>query len=182
MILLSAGHNPESPGACHNGFCEYEEAVKWVHLLQLLLRQRTHVDVVPTGKLSQKIAWINAYTAEPVDLAVEIHFNSDESKKQRGSETLYAPGSIKGQRAARIVQDSLSSLLGPNRGAKEGWYRMILPPDPAAVPDAFLAKTNPVALILEPEFIYNRIVIESLRQVSCEILCDALIDAVEVIK
>lgn len=182
MILLSAGHNPNSPGACHNGFCEHEEAVRWVNILQLLLRQRTHVDIVPTGKLSQKIAWVNAYRSEPVDLAVEIHFNSDESKQQRGSETLYAPGSIKGARAARIVQDAMSSLLGPNRGAKEGWYRMIQPPDPAATPDAFLAQTNPVALILEPEFIYNRIVIESLRQVACEVLCDAFIDAVNAIK
>lgn len=182
MILLSAGHNPSSPGACYNGFCEYEEASKWVDILKTLLQQRTNVDIVPTGSLSQKISWINGYKEKPVDLAVEIHFNSDESKQQRGSETLYAPGSIKGQRAARIVQDAMSSLLGPNRGAKEGWYRMIRPPDPAAIPDAFLAKTNPVALILEPEFIYNRIVIESLRTVACEVLCDAFIDAVNAIK
>lgn len=178
MILLCAGHEPTKPGACFNGFCEHEEATRWVNALALLLRQRTHVDVVPTGSLTSKIAFVNAYAVEPVDLAIEIHFNSDESKKQRGSETLYCPGSKRGERAARVVQDMLGALLTPNRGAKEGWYRMIPPPDPAAVPDAFLDKTNPVALILEPEFIYNRAVIESLRQVTCEVLCDAVIDAV----
>lgn len=181
-ILLSAGHYPGSPGACHDNWCEHEEATRWVNILQLLLRQQTHVAVVPTGRLGQKIAWINAYDVEPVSLAVEVHFNSDVSKRQRGSETLYCPGSETGARAAKIVQDAMSALLWPNRGAKEGWYRMIEPPDPAAVPDAFLAKTNPVALILEPEFIYNRTVIEALRQPVCEVLCGALIEAAAIIK
>jgi len=178
VILLSAGHTPASPGACFNGFCEHEEAVRWVNILALLLHQRTHVDLVPTGRLSEKISFVNSYAVEPVHLAVEIHFNSDESKQQRGSETLYCPGSAKGQRAAKIVQDAMGAILTPSRGAKEGWYRMVLPPDPAAVPDAFLDKTNPVALILEPEFIYNRSAIEALRQVSCEVISDALVEAV----
>lgn len=183
MILLSAGHYPESPGACHNGFCEHEEAVRWVDILQLLLRSRTSVEVVPTGRLGKKIEWVNKFhKSVPVDLAVEIHFNGSEDGKQRGSETLYCPNSVKGQRAARIVQDSMSALLGPSRGAKEGWYKMILPPDPRATPDIFLSKTDPVALILEPEFIYNRLVIESLRQVTCEMLSDAIIDAANAVK
>lgn len=186
MILLSAGHYPGSPGACYNGFCEHEEAVRWVNILLPLIRSKTQVDVVPTGKLlirdpvtqkmvGGKIHWVNQQ--QDVSLAVEIHFNSDESKQQKGSETLYCPGSDKGRRAARTVQDAMSSLLSPNRGAKEGWYQMILPPDPRATPDAFLAQTNPVALILEPEFIYNRLVIESLREVVCEVLSDAIIEA-----
>lgn len=183
MILLSAGHYPESPGACHNGFCEHEEALKWVSLLGGLLRPRTKVEVVPTGRLGKKIEWVNTFhKSVPVDLAVEIHFNGSEDGKQHGSETLYCPGSVKGQRAARIVQDAMSSLLGPNRGAKEGWYRMILPPDSRATPDIFLSQNLPVSLILEPEFIYNRLAIESLRQVTCDVLSDAIIDAVTAIK
>lgn len=186
MILLSAGHYPESPGACHNGFCEHEEAVRWVDILVRLLSSRIDVEIVPTGRLlirdpatkkivGGKIHWINEQ--KDVSLACEIHFNSDVSKQQVGSETLYCPGSVKGRNAARTVQDAMSSLLAPNRGAKEGWYQMILPPDPRATPDVFLSETNPVALILEPEFIYNRLVIESLREVVCEVLSDAIVEA-----
>lgn len=185
MIYLSAGHYPESPGACHNDFCEYDEAAKWVVLLQKLLQPRTTVLMVPADKLTAKVAFINKTPTKPGDLAIEIHFNSDVSKKQHGSETLYCPGSVKGERAALIVQNALSSLLGPNRGAKEGWYQMDKPGhkdypgdvEGDEVPDYFLAKTNCVALILEPEFIYNRLAIESLRDVVCEVLADAIIEA-----
>ena len=195
MILLSAGHYPESQGACYNEFCEYEEAEKWVDIMEILLRGRVETKRVPAWPLlitkdtppqykQGKINFINAQTT--AKLAVEIHFNSDTSHSARGSETLYCPGSVKGRHAARAVQDAISSLLGPNRGAKEGWYRMDKPGHidyPGDVEgdekiDAFLGMTRPVALIIEPEFIHNRLVIESLRQVVCEVMADALVEIV----
>ena len=185
MIILSAGHYPESPGTCYPAdnphWCEHTEAVDWVNHIAILVRQQVKVGIVPTGPLTGKVKWINEQCQRnQVKLAVEIHFNSDESKQAKGSETLYCPGSVKGELLANIIQGALSSILPPNRGVKEGWFRMIRPPDPRAKKDYFLEKTNCPALIIEPEFIYNRRTIESNQNFACEIIADALIEAAKV--
>ena len=59
MILLSAGHHPAAVGACYNGFCEHDEAVKWVDELNKLLTPRIDTMIVPTGRLQSKIDYIN---------------------------------------------------------------------------------------------------------------------------
>jgi len=171
LILLSAGHYPEAKGAGYNDHYEHDEAVIWSSQIANLIRGRMMVDIVPTGQLSSKIEWINKQ--RDAVLLCEIHFNSDEYKKQRGSETLYCPGSVKGKAAAQIVQKYLGGIFPPNRGAKEGYYQM----DKTKGPDAILAKTNCVALIVEPEFIYNYIVIEDRRHAACAALADALVEA-----
>src|SRR3972149_9056880 len=74
MILPTAGHYPESPGACFYTFCEHEEADKWINIIAYFLREQTHVDKVPTGKLTAKVNWINDYALEKVKLAIEVHF------------------------------------------------------------------------------------------------------------
>ena len=185
MILLSAGHYPASPGACAFDWCEHEEAKRWVSRIVLLVRQQTHVDVVTTGPLGKKIKWINGYSREVVDLVVEIHFNSNVNAK--GCETLYCPGSAKGKQAAQIVQDALAPIFPPSRGIKEGWYRADKPGHKDYEGDvegdekliAFLSQTNPVALILEPDFISQRARIEANRQIACENIAVALIKASE---
>lgn len=176
MILLSAGHHPGAKGAGYNDHYEHDEAVLWASEVTNLIRGRMMADIVPTGYLSDKIAWIN--NQKDAVLMCEIHFNSDESKRQKGSETLYCPGSVKGKKAAEIVQKALAGIFPPNRGAKEGYYQM----NPAKGPDAILAKTNCVALIVEPEFIYNYSVIEDRRHPACAALADALIAAAEAIQ
>lgn len=172
MILLSAGHHPGAKGAGYNDHYEYDEAVLWASETANLIRGRMMVDIVPTGNLSEKITWINNQKAV---LLCEIHFNSDESKRQKGSETLYFPGSVKGKKAAEIVQKALAGIFPPNRGAKEGYYQM----NPAKGPDAILEKTNCIALIVEPEFIYNYAVIEDRRHPACAALADALVQAAQ---
>lgn len=182
-ILLSAGHSPSSKGASYNGFNEYDEATRWVYLLHGLLIN-THAfpcATVPAGNLLSKVAHINA---DPfVKLAIEIHFNSDESKRQHGSETLYMPGSEKGKWAAEIVQTELAGLFAPSRGVKEGWHKQDKPGhvdyrgdedgDEAVI--YFLRATKPVALVLEPEFIYNRETIETKRDAACAVLAAAFV-------
>ena len=188
MILLSAGHYPEDPGACFFGWCEHEEAFRWVTLIAFIIRQQSHVAVVPSGRVSSKIKWINDFSQEIVDLSVEIHFNSNVDAK--GCETLYCPGSVKGKQAAQIVQDALSPLFLPSRGVKEGWYRQDKPGHEDYKGDvegdekivAFLSQTNPIALILEPDFISQRARIEYNRQAACEVVAAALMKAVEAIK
>lgn len=182
MIILSAGHYPESRGACYPEnnphWCEYDEAEDWVNHIAILLRQRIKVGIVPTGPLTRKVVWINnECKRNDVKLAIEIHFNSDASKQQHGSETLYCPGSARGELMANIVQGAVGAVLKPDRGVKPGWFRMVRPPDPRAVPDYFLKYTRCPALIIEPEFIYNREVLEFKRDLVCDVIADALVEA-----
>lgn len=187
MILLSAGHHPGAKGAEYNGHNEHDEAIVWVSEIANLIRGRMPVDIVPAWKLlirdpntkkiiGGKIHWINQQ--KHVSLACEVHFNSDESKRQSGSETLYCPGSVVGKKAAEVVQKALGGIFPPSRGAKEGWYQM----DKSKGPDAFLSETRCVALIVEPEFIYNWPVIESRRQPACAAIADALVDAAKLME
>lgn len=192
MLLLSAGHYPKEPGACYpmdnRSWCEHEQAVKWMYRIGHYARDYTMVDFVPQVWLGDKVRWINEHNPK-ADLAVEIHFNSNAGGRSKGSETLYCPRSMKGGLAARIVQEAISSILPPNRGTKEGWYRMDMPGHvdyPGDIEgdekvDYFLKKTDPVALILEPEFIYNRSTIEAVREVACDVIAKALVDAITAI-
>ena len=170
MILISAGHHPKSPGACHDGFCEHDEAVRWViELLQHF--DETEAAAVPTGTLAEKTDYINKRQPK---LAVEIHFNSLYANKtvdaERGCLQLYYPGSETGKRAAQIVQDALAPLFPPDLGVREGFYRL----DPTMGVDWFLAKTNCMALILEPEFIDRKDEIVTKRAQACLALAEAL--------
>lgn len=185
MIALSAGHYPASPGACHGDYCEHAEAAAWVSIVANLLRGQVPPVIVPTGRLTEKVTWLNRQAG--VKLACEIHFNSDASKRQAGSETLYCPGSARGATAAAIVQAGLGGVFPPSRGAKEGWYRMDKPGhvdypgdiDGDEKKDYFLEKTNMVALIVEPEFIYNWKTIEDRRHAGCSALAAGLLRAYE---
>ena len=190
MIILSAGHNPGAPGACFNGFCEHFEAVKWVDLIGDFVSLETNVDVTPVSPLYYKVKWINDYNKWDVKLACEIHFNSDPRHGGRGSETLYCPGSSGGLYAGDIVQSALGMLLPPNRGAKEGWYRMDRPGHkdyPGDVegdekPDYFLKATKPVALIIEPEFIHRQEIILKNRREACKLIAKHLVIAANGLK
>ena len=89
----------------------------------------------------------------------------------RGSETLYYPGSDKGKALAEACQSALEELFPPNRGAKEGYYRM----DPARGPDFFLAKTKCPAVIVEPEFVHRFALITEKRVAAVDKLANALL-------
>ncbi len=170
MIAISAGHYPASPGACHEGFCEHEEAVRWVAEL-LKHFDETEAFAVPVGTLGMKTEYINKRQPK---LAVEIHFNSLYANKtvdaERGCLQLYYPGSETGKRAAQIVQDALAPLFPPDLGVREGYYRL----DSTLGADWFLAKTSCVALILEPEFIDRKNEIATKRADACVVLAEAL--------
>ena len=187
MIALSAGHYSEKPGACwpadSHTWCEHDLAVHWVAQVALLVRQGVEVQIVPSGWLGDKVRFINGLA--DCKLAFEVHFNSSTSAKARGSETLYAPGSGKGRRAAKTVQGFLARVFPPDRGAKEGWYRQDLPGHVDYAGDVegderkdyFLAKTVPVALIVEPEFIFNRVTLEKLELSGCRALAEGILAA-----
>lgn len=182
MIFISAGHHPAKPGACYDGFCEYDVATRWADKVVQLLGSYLAIRV-PDGTLRDKVKFINDRSPR---LAVEIHFNSahawvDKDKDGvvsddelrhvgRGCETLYYPGSLPGLAAAKVVQAHLAAVFSPDRGVKEGWYRM----NPKFGPDFYLAQTTCPALIVEPEFIHRRQIILDNEDAGCEALAAGL--------
>jgi len=163
MIFISVGHHKREQGAEFEGTTEYYLANIWADKLFNILGSEKAVRV-PNGVLADKVDFINRHKAA---IAIEIHFNSFKIWKDlnangliddgelkaagRGSETLYYPNSHAGEAAAKLIQQAIGNICPPNRGAKEGWYKM----NKANGPDYFLAKTECVSLIIEPEFIDN---------------------------
>lgn len=177
MIFISAGHYPERPGACFGSFCEHSEAVLWTKEIQEYLKsQGVESMLVPVGIIRTKVEFINSQNPE---FAIEVHFNSfkvwedandddlitEDELHHAGSgcETLYYPGSEKGAILAHNIQTELKQHFKPDRGIKEGWYRM----NPKNGADYFLKKTICTAVIVEPAFIHNKIQIQAKRQEAC---------------
>lgn len=190
MIALSAGHYEVARGAHdRDGFYEYPETQRWAREIFDILRGPDYdlsPLLIPAESLAAKVDFINtAYRRGLVELAVEIHFNSCPGGGAHGSETLYCPGSIASRRAARTVQGALGSILPPNRGVKEGWYKMDRPgiqdypgdKEGDETPDYFLRATTCPALIIEPAFIQDRTIISDMREMTCEVLASALASA-----
>ncbi len=180
LFALSAGHHPKAKGAQYNGFNEHDEAVLWVD--ELAMQLGSDALIVPTGLLREKVAFINSHNC---DAAIEVHFNSaiiDGKPVGRGCETLYYPKSSKGKHLAQIIQRSIAPMYFPNRGIKEGWYRMDVPGrvdyhgdvEGDEKPDYFLAKTKCPAVIIEPDFVHNSGAIRKHRKAACEAIANAL--------
>ena len=174
MIFISAGHYPSQPGAKFERFVEHDEAMIWATMLVSELADRgRNVALVPTGVLKEKVNFINSRIMNG-DVAIEIHFNAarnaDNEPVGRGSETLYYPGSTNGKTLAEKCQSVLAEFFEPDRGVKEGWYRM----NPDNGPDFFLAKTKCPAVILEPEFVHRADRIHEHRDAVVKALAEAL--------
>ena len=172
-LIISAGHNPDATGASWNNLKEYTETEKWVNYIQGRLEKSDKVDVyrIPPVGLKSKVAEVNSVVGgvgRDNVLAVELHFNAAGKTFVRGIETLYYPGSTKGEQAAlrfnrkyMLIMKNEYGIEIKNRGAKAGWYRMDAPGvvdyagdvDGDEKPDYFLAKTACTALILEPHFL-----------------------------
>ena len=173
MIFLSAGHYPQKPGAGFGNFFEHDEAVKWIEQIMTFLDPEV-ATVVPTGTLRDKVAFINNRMNGVYSCAVEIHFNSaknsDGEHIGKGCETLYYPGSESGLKLARLLNQAMASVIERDRGVKEGWYRM----DKRNGADFFLERTKCPAVILEPDFIHRRRMIEACRTDCCKAISAAL--------
>lgn len=169
-IIIFAGHHPKKPGACWEGFCEHDEALRWLPLLRGFFAEEDLI-IGPAATLRDKTDFVNERS--PL-LAIDLHFNSapmkDGKPVGKGSETLYYPGSAKGKAAAEAVQAKLSKVFPPDRGVKEGYYRL----DPKRGADWFLARTRCTALILEPEFVQRKAIIIERRAEGVEALAEGL--------
>jgi N-acetylmuramoyl-L-alanine amidase len=179
MLFISAGHYPARPGAGYNNFYEHDEAVLWSREIFDALTDLSKSDdpiafEVPTGVLRDKVSYIN-HRAQSNSIAIEIHFNaavdSAGNNIGKGCESLYMPGSELGQKIAKRLNDAIALDFEPNRGIKEGWYRM----DKRKGADFFLEKTSCPAVIIEPEFIQHRDRIQHKRRATCKRIAEALI-------
>lgn len=144
-IIVSAGHGDRDPGAVAGNIVEHLRAYPIAWLLRSSLESKGHtVEFISCFQsLAGKIKTVNElHTVKPVDLAIEIHFNSHKDESAHGTEVLfYSP---KLESAAKIISSSIAAALGTtNRGAKRrldlGW----------------LKRTQPPALIVEVCFISN---------------------------
>jgi len=188
MILISTGHHAYKKGANFEGFYEFDEAKIWSSLIAYYIGN--NVMVVPNGVLKEKVDFINSQ--KDVSIAVEVHFNSAQRKIGEktivesdgsevieniyerignGCETLHYPDSVKGIKAAKLVQSAMAKVFKPDRGIKEGYFRM----DSANGVDYFLARTNCVSLIIEPEFIHHKDLIQKNRDDCCAVIAQALV-------
>ena len=171
MIFVSAGHYPAAPGARCERFIEHDEAAKWADVIADYLGERGIR--VPSGYLRDKVSFINERSLNG-DIAIEVHFNACKNQFGHhvgsGCESLFFPGSTYGEELANLCQGILAQYFKPDRGAKEGWYRM----DKSRGPDFFLARTKCPAVIIEPEFVHNGDAIREYRDVVCQDLAIAL--------
>jgi hypothetical protein len=71
---------------------------------------------------------------------------------------------------AEDLLEVLSTYFKPNRGAKEGYYKL----DPNNGIDYFLKETTCHAVIMEPEFIQNLDLINSSRVLCCKMIAKKL--------
>ena len=176
MILISAGHHAKKPGACYEGFCEFDEAEKWADLVVQHLGDKSAR--VPSGYLRDKVEFINSRNPT---IAIEIHFNSavaDGKNIGEGCEVLHYPSSKVGIILAEVILESLEMVFPPSRGIKEGWYRM----DQSKGVDFFLERTKCPSVIVEPQFIHLKENIQNRRAEACLKMADAIEDFLELVE
>lgn len=180
MIVLSAGHHEQRKGACNGDICEWDIATKWVETIKSYIDPFFDSEIIDSGTLREKVVQVNALAPK---FAVELHFNSNINAS--GSECLYYPGSEAGKELSETVLNQLENidLFQPNRGAKEGWYRMDAPGREDYLGDVegdetidyFLRKTKCTSVIIEPQFMYHIDDILNNHVYACRAIADGLI-------
>lgn len=146
-IGVSIGHHPDRQGYIAHNKSEYSEMAILAGLLVSKLTSASHkAYMIGTGQLALKVADVNYLE---LDCCVELHLNAGGG---HGHETLYCPGSAKGELLAASVNHQISIVMNNrNRGVKEGYHRM----KPENGPNYFLSATNCPAIITELYFLDN---------------------------
>jgi len=129
-VSIDPGHGGSDPGACGNGLKEKDIA------LIVALQVRDYLtaagcEVIMTRETDKDVGYAGDSATEELqarcdiannfgaDVFVSIHCNSIADPSPSGVETIYADGSIRGERLANCVQTQLVGLGGlVNRGLK----------------------------------------------------------------
>lgn len=163
-IILSAGHDNRWYGAENQryGLREHTCALQVCDLVMSAFRNNPQVKFLDTlphqdtfshrlDSLDWKIHVINEMPRiEPIDLAIELHFNACESHNAHGAEVLYV--SKAGKKYAKIFQPLLENFDGKYDGREIKHFSTL----------KFLNETIMPAIILEPLFLDNTWDVQSL--------------------
>lgn len=159
-ILISAGHYPEKPGACFEGFCVFDEANRWVDEIIKNLSNDC-VLKIPPSTLKHKISFISARSPA---LVIEIQFNDESIGDGAGACCLYQPYNNLSIKYADELQQTIEPIFGKYlNGTLPGWYRM----DEKFGLDFLLAKSKYPTVIIKPEFIHRKKLITDFRESAC---------------
>ncbi|MEG0837522.1 MAG: N-acetylmuramoyl-L-alanine amidase [Akkermansia sp.] len=150
-IALCIGHCPQDGGAVTTDG-KWSEFSFWsahlgafVKALEGLGHEAVVTNRAEAGGGSPSFA-AKACNETGADLAIEFHFNSADSRSATGTETLYWHKSVKGRRAAELVNDAMCEVLRlPDRGVKA----VCSAGDRAG---NFFLKTRMPAILVEPCF------------------------------
>lgn len=178
-IFFSPGHNSNKPGVIVADLNEYQIAYDMTRALEDHFQSDKRIVFSYNQPLNNKIEAINA-KPDYYDLVIELHFNVAYQEKASGTETWY--WSEKGKVFADIFQTRLLELGGVDRGVKKGVYWRLVNGKKVWYTLAFLRRTMPPAIILEPLFLTNlmdaaKIRREGFRQLLVGKLHDALIES-----
>jgi len=120
IICIDPGHGGKDPGAASN-----EVKEKDINLAISLKLASKLIGAGHKAVLSRCDEFVELYNRAEyansigADIFVSIHNNAAGNTEAQGTETLYYPGSEKGERLARLVQDELvKKLQRPDRGIK----------------------------------------------------------------
>lgn len=113
MIYINAGHFDEDSGAVEGSVKESEVAMQLRDLLQAKLMDRA-VYVPDNLNLKDSIAWVNE-RAQPDDIAIDIHLNSNGNQNVRGVEAYY----VHDDSLAKVFSRQIALATDiPDRGAR----------------------------------------------------------------
>lgn len=159
ILLLSAGHGFEDPGALGNDHAQEKDinvALAWATIAAWNTIWDDPVGrVVPVEGLTlgRVIKLVNSYHAHFKNMgipvwALEIHCNSSVNSTVRGAEALHYPNNSLSKAVGNILLKHVCGPSWPNRGAKT-------PTDVGRGKLGFIDDTTMPALILEVGFITN---------------------------
>lgn len=151
-IFFSSGHMANQPGAIVGDLNEYEIAYDITQKLEDHFKEDKRIEFRYGWPLAQKIDHINDQS-DYYDLVIELHFNAAYREGACGTEVWY--WSKKEEIFARIFQRNILELGGKDRGIKTGAYWRLIKGKKIWYTLAFLRRTIPMALILEPLFLTN---------------------------
>lgn len=120
-ICIDAGHGGKDPGAVSEGTQEKDINLQIAKKLYEILEKNNYQLLMTRLEdnyisLEERTNMANDFDA---DIFISIHNNAVFNPDVQGTETLYYPGSEKGERLAKLVQDELvKKLQRPDRGIK----------------------------------------------------------------
>ena len=127
-VFLDAGHGGRDPGALGSGLKEKDINLSVaLRVGELLTNKGIEVAHSRTDDrfvdLADRAAMANGFGAH---LFLSIHCNGFSNPSARGVETYCYPSNSKGQKLAKLIQDSIVSRLSmTNRGVKEANFAVL---------------------------------------------------------